>query len=111
MMLFNKPYQERGVPLSSHMNTHRIGFWCGRSFWLHTDMEEMLLFISISNNPYCRRSTISNTQEECSSLWKTLKQLSLTSMQSVKATQRWCSGMLVCTQTRARENYLSASLV
>src|SRR5210317_1357818 len=111
MVLFNNPYQERGVPLSSHMNAHRMGFWCGRSFWLLTDMVEMLLCISISNNPYCRRSTISNTQEECSSLWKILRQLSLTSMQSVKVTQRWRRRMLVYIQTRARENFLSASLV
>src|SRR5210317_956747 len=111
MVLFNNPYQERGVPLSNHMSAHRMGFWCGRSFWLHTDMVELSLFISISNNPYCRRNTIANTQEECSSLWKTLKQLSLSLMQSVKVTQIWRSGMLVCIQTRARENYLSASLV
>src|SRR5210317_159732 len=111
MVLFNNPYQERGVLLSSHMSTHRMGFSCERSFWLHTDMVEMSLFISISNNPYCRRRTISNTQEECSSLWKTLKQHSLTLMQSVKVTQRWRSRMLVCIQTRARENFLSPNLV
>src|SRR5210317_683371 len=111
MVLFNNPYQERGAPLSSHMNAHRMGFWCGRSFWLLTGMVEMSLFTSISNNPYCRRSTITNTKEECSSLWKTLRKLSPTSMQSVKVTQRWCRRMLVYTQTRARENYSSASLV
>src|SRR5210317_15852 len=111
MVLSNNPYQERGVPSSSYMNTHRMGFWYGRSFWLCTDMVEMSLLTSISNNPYCRRSTISNIQEECSSLWKTLKRLSPTSMQSVKVTQRWRRGTLVYTQTRARENYLSASLV
>src|SRR5210317_2223550 len=111
MVLFNNPYQERRVPLSSHMNAHRMGFWYGRSFWLHTDMVEMSLFISISNNPYCRKSTISNTQEECSNLWKTLKRLSPISMQSVQVTQRWHRRMLVYTQTRARENYSSASLV
>src|SRR5210317_2288661 len=111
MVLSNNPYQERGVPLSNHMNAHRMGFWYGRSFWLLTDMLEMSLFILISSNPYCRRSTISNTQEECSSLWKTLKQLSPTSMQSVKVTQRWRRRMLVYIQTRARENYSSASLV
>src|SRR5210317_1800694 len=111
MVLFNNPYWERGVQLSSHRSAHKMGFWCGRSFWLPTDMEEMLLFTSISNNPYCRRSTISNIQEECSSLWKTLKWLSPTLMQSVKETQRWRRGTLVYTQTRARGNYLSASLV
>src|SRR5210317_2614077 len=110
MVLFNNPYQERGVPLSSHMNAHRMGFYYGRSFWLHTDMVEMSLFTSISNNLYCRRSTTSNTQEECSSLWKTLKQLSPTLMQSVKVTQRWHNGMLVCILTRVKENCLSASL-
>src|SRR5210317_1489568 len=111
MVPFNNPCQERGVPLSSRMNAHRMGFWYGRNFWLLTDMVGMLLFTSTSNNPYCRRSTISNTQEECSSLWKTLRQLSPTLMQSVKVTQRWRRRMLVCIQTRARENYLSASLV
>src|SRR5210317_1015018 len=93
------------------MSAHRMRFWYGRSFWLPTDMEAMLRYTLTSNNPYCRRSTISNTQEECSSLWKTLKQLSPTLMQSVKVTQRWRSRMLVYIQTRARENYLSASLV
>src|SRR5210317_994437 len=111
MVLFNNPYQERGVPLSNHMSAHRMGFWCGRSSWLPTDMVEMSLFISISNNPYCRRSTISNSQEECSSLWKTLKQISLTLMQSVKVIQRWHRGMLVCIRTRAGEHCLSTSLV
>src|SRR5210317_2603161 len=111
MVLFNNPYRERGVSLSSRMNAHRMGFWYGRSFWLHTDMVEMSLFTSISNNLYCKRSTTSNTQEACSSSWKTLKQLSLTLMQSVKVTQRWRRRTLVYTQTRARGNYLSASLV
>src|SRR5210317_434597 len=101
MVLFDNPYHERGVPLSSHMNAHRMGFWYGRSFWLLTDMVEMLLFTSISNNPYFRRSTISNIQEECSSLWKTLKQLSPTSMQSVKVTQGWHNNMVDYILTKA----------
>src|SRR5210317_783511 len=111
MVLSNNPYQERGVPSSSYMNTHRMGFWYGRCFWLCTDMVEMSLCTSTSNNPYCRRSTVSNIQEECSSLWKTLKRLSPTMMQSVKVIQRWHIGMLVCIWTRVRENCLSASLV
>src|SRR5210317_2207476 len=111
MVPCNNPYQERKVPSSSHMNAHRMGFWYGRSFWLRTDMVGMSLCTSISNNPYCRRSIISNTQEECPSLWKTLKRLSPTSMQSVKVIQRWLRRTLVYTQTRARGNYLSASLV
>src|SRR5210317_313942 len=102
MVHSNSPYQERGVPLSSHMSAHRMGFWYGRSFWLPTDMEVMLQSTLISNNPYCRRSTISNIQEVCSSLWKTLKQLSLTLMQSVKETQNWHNEMLASMLIKAR---------
>src|SRR5210317_257488 len=111
MVHSNSPYQQRVVPLSSHMSAHKMGFWYGRSFWLPTDMGAMLQCTLTSNNPYCRSSTISNIQEECSSLWKTLKQLSPTLMQSVKVIQRWHNGMLVCILTRVRENCLSASLV
>src|SRR5210317_1898070 len=111
MVHSNSPYQQRVVPLSSHMSAHKMGFWYGRSFWLPTDMGAMLQCTLTSNNPYCIKITISNIQEECSSLWKTLKQLSLTLMQSVKVTQRWHNKMLVSIPTRARGNFLSASLV
>src|SRR5210317_2200595 len=106
MVHSNSPYQERGVPLSSHMSAHRKGFRYGRSFWLPTDMEVMLQSTLISNNLFCRRSTISNFEEVCSSLWKTLKQLSLTLMQSVKETQRWHNNMLVSIRIRTRGDYL-----
>src|SRR5210317_1706289 len=93
------------------MSAQKMGYWYGKSFWLPTDMDAMLRCTLISNNPYCKKSTISSIQEECSSLWKTLKQLSLTLTQSVKVTQRWHNKMLVSIPTRARENYLSVSLV